>query len=57
MTDYDVYTKNPITGITIRMKVKNAEHFSPEVQKAFKDLEHAANYPRQTKLSEYGGKS
>lgn len=56
MTDYDVYKKNQITGVVIRMKVKNAEHFSPEVQQAFKDLEHAANYPRQTKLSEYWDK-
>ena len=53
MTDYDIRKKNDITGVAIRMKVKNAERFSPEVQQAFKDLVYAVEYPKQKKIDEY----
>ena len=53
MTDYDIHKKNKITGVAIRMKVKNAEKFSPEIQQAFKDLIHAVEYPKQKKMEEY----
>lgn len=52
MTDYNVYKKNPLTGVTI-MHVKNVEEFEPEIQQAFKDLIHATEYPKQKKLEEY----
>ena len=53
MTNYDIRKKNSITGVAIRMKVINAEKFSPEVQQAFKDLIHAVEYPKQKKIDEY----
>ena len=53
MTDYKVFKKNPITGFTLRMTVKNAEHFDPEVQQAFKDLINATEYPKQTKMEDW----
>lgn len=53
MTDYDICKRNKITGVAIRMRVKNAERFSPEVQQAFRDLIHAVEYPKQKKIEEY----
>ena len=53
MTDYDICKRNNVTGVAIRMKVKNAEKFDPEIQQAFKDLIHAVEYPKQKKMEEY----
>ncbi len=56
MTDYDVRKTNKLSGIGIRMKVKNAEKFDPEIQQAFKDLIKAVEYPKQTNMDDYGDK-
>lgn len=53
MTDYDVRKKNPLTGYAIRMRVRNAERFSPEIQQMFRDLAKSADYPRQAKLTDW----
>lgn len=53
MTDYNVHKKNELTGYTIRMRVKNAEKFSPEVQQMFRDLAKSADYPKQAKLTDW----
>lgn len=53
MTDYDVRKKNELTGYAIRMRVKNAERFSPEIQQMFRDLAKSAYYPKQAKLTDW----
>ena len=53
MTDYDIRKKNALTGVAIRMRVKNAEKFKPEIQQAFRDLIHAVEYPKQKKMTDY----
>lgn len=53
MTDYDVRKKNPLTGYAIRMRVKNAERFSPEIQQMFRDLAKSADYPKQAKITDW----
>lgn len=56
MTDYDVRKTNKLSGVGIRMKVKNAEKFDPEIQQMFKDLIKSVEYPKQTNMDEYGDK-
>lgn len=53
MTDYDIHGKNQISGFAMRMKVKNAEKFTPEVQQLFEDLIKAIEYPKQSKIDDF----
>ncbi len=53
MTDYHIYKKNPITKIVIRMDVRHAEKFDPETQQAFRELAKVAEYPKQTKITDW----
>ena len=53
MTDYDVRKTNKLSGVGIRMKVKNAEKFDPEIQQMFKDLIKSVEYPKQSNMDEY----
>ena len=53
MTDYSVCKRNPLTGFALRMHVRNAERFGPEVHQLFKDLEHATELPKQTSLDNF----
>ena len=53
MTDYNVCKRNPLTGVALRMHVRNAERFGPEVHQLFKDLEHATEFPKQTSLDNF----
>ena len=55
MSDIDFHGKNKISGYSIKMKVRNVEHFCPEVQQAFKDLIKATEYPKQSTIEEWEG--
>lgn len=53
MTDYDIRKKNELTKFSLRMNVRKAERFSPEVQQIFQDLITATEYPKQKKMDDF----
>lgn len=54
MTDLRVAKRNPETGASFRLHVRNVEGFDPEMQRMFAELLKALDRPEQACLTETG---
>ncbi|GEM_PF-2142655 len=54
MTDLRVAKRNPETGASVRLHVRNVEGFDPEMQRMFAELLKALDRPEQACLTETG---